>query len=112
MSTMRNIEWNVINEIVDVNDAYDTFFSIFGNHYEKSFPMSYVHPRRSRKKHPWISACILQSIKRKNKLYKKYLRDASDDGTHFRIFRNKLNHVFRIAKKIIFLQNLIAVKMI
>lgn len=100
MSTMRNIEWNVINEIVDVNDAYNTFFSIFGNHYEKSFPMSYVRPRRSRKKrHPWISAGILQSIKRKNKLYKKYLRDASDDGTHFRIYRNKLKHVIRIAKK-------------
>lgn len=100
MSTMHNIEWNVINEIVHVNDAYNTFFSIFGNHYEKSFPMSYVRPRRSRKKrHPWISAGILQSIKRKNKLYKKYLRDASDDGTHFRIYRNKLNHVIRIAKK-------------
>jgi hypothetical protein len=46
---------------------------------------------------------LLTSIKRKNKLYKKYLRKPSFENKKTYIdFKNKLNHSIRIAKRLYF----------
>ena len=45
------------------------------------------------KSKPWITPAIKISIRKKNKLYKKYLKTKS---VYYRIeYRNKLNHLLR-----------------
>ena len=50
---------------------------------------------------PWITSGIRKSIKRKNKLYKKYLSTKNEYYiSKYKCYRNKLNHLQRISKKI------------
>lgn len=67
--------------------------------YDECFPL--VQKKNcKRKRHPWISNGILTSIKTKNKLLKISLKQPSDvKKSNYRSYRNKLNHVVRIAKK-------------
>ena len=49
---------------------------------------------------PWLTKGLLKSIKKKNALYKQFL--SSPTVTHkrqYKCFRNKLNHLLRIAKR-------------
>ena len=55
---------------------------------------------RHKKKPIWITKGLIVSIKHKNKLYKNYLKTPTDENKlNYKIYRNKLNHVLRIAKK-------------
>ena len=52
-------------------------------------------------KNPWITPCILTSIKHKNRLYAKYLKNKSPTAhTDYKKYRNKLTHLKEAAKKI------------
>ena len=97
----RNFNWDFICSDNDVAMAFSRFNSIFRDIYDTCFPLSYITKRKRRKKrHPWISSGILQSIKYKNKLYKMYLKNPTPDKlSHLRTYRNKLNHILRIFKK-------------
>ena len=41
---------------------------------------------------------IIKSIRRKNKLYKKY-HPTSNNEHKYKVYKNKLNHIIKIAKK-------------
>ena len=57
-------------------------------------------------KNPWITPGILTSIKHKNRLYAKYLKNKSPTAhTDYKKYRNKLTHLKEAAKKIYY-QNL------
>jgi hypothetical protein len=50
----------------------------------------------------WITSGIRKSIKRKNKLYKKYLSTKNEYyKSKYKCYRNKLNHLQHISKKTI-----------
>ena len=49
---------------------------------------------------PWITSAIRTSIKIKNNLYKKFLKTKSYYQTKFKVYRNKLNHLIKISKRI------------
>ena len=52
-------------------------------------------------KKPWMTRGLLKSIKRKNKLYQKFLRNPSSVNENlYKIYKNKLNHSLRIAKRL------------
>ena len=60
---------------------------------------------------PWMTKCVLKSIKKKNKLYKKYLSDSSKINENaYKKYKNKLNHVIRLSKKNYYEQELIKYK--
>ena len=48
---------------------------------------------------PWVTKGILKSIKRKNLLYKSYIKSPSIYKKKFATYRNKLNHLLRLSKK-------------
>jgi hypothetical protein len=49
---------------------------------------------------PWITRCIAKSVKQKNKLYKKYLQYPKGKNEKiYKKYKNKLNHVIKVAKK-------------
>ena len=49
---------------------------------------------------PWVTQCLLNSIKRKNKLYKAHLKNPCNaTKLRFLKYRNKLTHLLRISEK-------------
>ena len=101
INAIQYIDWNFIYSIEDVNYAYNKFTSVFQSIYDECFALIYIsNSKRRKKRHPWITNGILQSIKRKNKLYQKSLKSPTNNNSvQFRVYRNKLNHVIRISKK-------------
>ena len=56
--------------------------------------------RKQKPNSPWISHALLKSIRRKNVLYKKSLKNPSDSNVQkYKQYRNRLNSVLRMAKK-------------
>ena len=98
---MHYFDWNYIYSIEDVNLVYNNFTSAFQKTYDECFLLIYIsNSKRRKKRHPWITNGILQTIKRKNKLYRRFLRSPTNSNSdQFRVYRNKLNHIIRISKK-------------
>ena len=79
------------NNLYDANAAYD----IFSNNYLKLFNKYFPFKRISRQKYkdkPYITAGIKVSIRRKNKLYHKYIKNRNDvNEAAWKLYRNKVN---------------------
>ena len=70
----------------------------------KSFPLVKTSPKNDRSvnhaKSTWLTSGILKSISKKNQLYKKFLKKPSSRiETNYKKYKNKLNHLIKIAKK-------------
>ena len=68
----RNIDWNNIKILPNVNDAYSKFLEMFLSLYNECFPKIKVKLRPQRQFNPWITKGIRKSSKKKQKLYKKF----------------------------------------
>ena len=67
--------------------------------HDKCFPKIKIKKKYSNRK-PWISDALRNSIRNKNKLYHKYKKIPTiRNETSYKLFRNKLNHVLKIAEK-------------
>ena len=100
---IKDICWNeILNETDDQEKAYNQFLGVFLDIYEANF---LIKQRKNSKtinkdKSPWITNCILKSVRTKNKLYKTYLMNPTDKNEQiYKKYKNKLNHVIKTAKK-------------
>ena len=68
--------------------------------YNKCFPLKKIRARKCTVRKPWITKGLMKSIKKKNIMYKQFLcSPTSSRECLFKNFRNKLNHLLRIAKR-------------
>jgi len=69
--------------------------------YNNYFPLKQAKPRRFKTIHkPWLSVSLLKSCKKKNKLYKNYLKTGSPDLLKkYSKYKNKLTDILRKAEK-------------
>ena len=69
--------------------------------YNEEFPLKKMTSKEiKRKGKPWISKGIVKSSMYKRKLYKHFLKKASHSNEmKYKKYRNKLNHIIRLAKK-------------
>lgn len=94
------INWNHVLDEGDANVAFDMFYDTLKNTYDACFPYVTTNNRRKQTRAQWITSGILKSVKRKDKLHRQYLKTSSPEKwSYYRKFRNKLNHVIRVAKK-------------
>lgn len=101
MSRIECTDWRDVYQTKDTNLAFNTFIQTFLHIYNATFPITVLN-KHKRKKKDWITRGIINSIKTKNKLldYKSYLKTpTSTNRKTYNNFRNKLNHVVRIAKR-------------
>ena len=92
---------SAVFQIPHENSLYK-FNETFNNLTESCFPISKLSKRKSPRQ-SWISKGILVSINTKNKLFKKYKQTNNESSERtFKMFRNKLEHVKRLAKKLYF----------
>ena len=71
---LRNIDWNNIKILRNVNDAYSKFLEIFLSLYNECFPKIKVKLKPQRQFNPWATKDIRKSSKKKQKLYEKILK--------------------------------------
>ena len=97
---VRSADWSYVNELDDPNTAY-SFIETYKNLYNSCFPVKKANNKRKNNWKPWMSNSILKSIKTKQALYRKYLRDPNDlTSAKYKAYKNKLTHTLRIAKRL------------
>ena len=94
------IDWESLNDIRDVNKRYDAFLLLYKQLYDKYFPATKVTKRVRKSQKPWLSKEIKKCIKRKNILYRKYLKNRTlYRFDTYKTCRNTVNAMIRKAKR-------------
>lgn len=98
---LEDINWSLIEGYDDPHKAYNGFLKKYSETYNACFPLRKVKAKLRFIRKPWISTGLRNSIKRKNKLYRSILHNPNQQHERFyKDFRNKLNHLLRIAKRL------------
>jgi hypothetical protein len=96
---LQQYDFNHILELSDVNTAMNSFHNEFCELYYKCFPLITVKRKYSNNK-PWLTEGLKQSIKRKNILYKRFLKYRnSETENDYKLYRNKVQHLLRVAER-------------
>ena len=91
-------DWSEIYPQRNTQGAFSWFYSRF-NLYNKHFPVRKVKLCYNNRK-PWLTDSFKQSIRTKNKLYMRYVNAKSaHNESCYKRYRNKLNHLLKIAEK-------------
>ena len=95
---LSEINWNEVINCDDVDIATNNFLDTLIECYKTCFPLKKLILKSNHK--PWVTKCILNSIKRKNKLYKAYIKNpCTSTKSRFVLYRNKLTHLLRISER-------------
>ena len=70
-------DWTTVYESDNVNNAYDTFISIFTKHFNDSCPETTTRNVSRKQYKPWFTNGLKNACKKKNTLYKKFLKTKS-----------------------------------
>ena len=94
------IDWSLILFCENVEIAYNRFLMEFSNLYNNVFQkVSRIKGNNKRKK-PWIDSVLLQKIRKKNKLFKKYRENPNDNTKkQYAKIRNLVNKSLKNARK-------------
>jgi hypothetical protein len=99
---VENMQWQeALDPHSDVNDTYDLFIDLFTTLYDKFFPVKTKTIKIKETGHkPWITSGIIKSIRRKNNLYKVWIKKRSEETLHkYKSYKNKLTGIIRAAEK-------------
>ena len=99
---IKSLSWEKVTSHNNAQESYNEFFNIFSTTYEKHFRLNKKksQTRIDKNKSPWMTNSIIKSIRRKNKLYKKFLCHPTSNNKHkYKVYKNKLNHIIKITKK-------------
>ena len=110
---IKNVCWEGTISCNNPKESFNQFSTLFTASYDKHFPIKRmkVNKKINKYKSPWMTKCVLKSIKRKNKLYSKYLSDPNKINENlYKKYKNRLNHVIRLSKKKYYEQELITYK--
>ena len=96
---INELDWADIIENTETNPAFNNFSETFLHFYSECFPLKKSKVCYTNKK-TWLSSGLKVSIKCKNKMYKKMHRHPSEaNEAQYKAYKNKLNHILRIAEK-------------
>jgi len=95
ISKVSDANWCNVFESDNCQNAYTEFYTQFKKHYDDSFPLKKLCINyRNRKS--WLTEGLKNSIKTKNKLYVKSLKEPTlSNIKRYKEYRNKLNHILR-----------------
>ena len=100
IKTVRDVDWNPVYQSTDVNNGYAYFENKMVSAFNECFPRKRLSRKRMKDK-KWITAGIKQSIKHKNRIYKKWLKTHShNDEENYKNYRRLLKSVIHKAKEI------------
>ncbi|XP_013856520.1 uncharacterized protein LOC106512449, partial [Austrofundulus limnaeus] len=92
--------WESVLEENDMDKAYDNFLNIFKSLYDKHCPNVEFNSTNKYSEHPWITKGLQNACKKKNKLYRDFIRQRSTGAENkYKKYKNKLTAVLRKAKQ-------------
>ena len=101
---IQNFDFSLVTECNNVHEAFELFNHIIYDMYNESYPLITKTIRCDNKRKAWLTAGIRESIKTKNKLYKKYLKRPITYGDSYRLYRNRLTKIIKHSKNNYYLQ--------
>ena len=100
INTLANMKWEVILNNEDVNFTYTKLIEIFANTCESSFPVRKLSRKTKRQHKPWMTPGLKNACKKKNVLYKRFLKARSDAAeVRYKKYKNKLTSILRYCEK-------------
>ena len=91
--------WNNVLQSDDVNVAYINFIETFSKLYNLHCPVKKAHAKGIYKK-PWITNGLKNACRKKNGLYRSFLRDRTHTSEYrYKTYKNKLTSILRLAEK-------------
>ena len=95
--SLRAKDWDIIYHCTDPNTAYDRLANVITETIRLTLPLKSV--KRCSDQQPWLTKGLSISIKRKNKLYLKYMKNPNvENKNKYAIYRNKLTQLIRKSK--------------
>lgn len=94
---LQKKNWQEILCLPNTNDNFNLFINALFALYNKCFPIKIKYVTTKRLNNPWLTKGILNSIKQKAKLFKRYKLGIITHN-HFKQYRNTLTQVIRFAK--------------
>ena len=89
-------DWTPILECQNCQVAYTLFYEIFRKYYDEGFPVVKLEINAYRNRKPWLTYCLKESIKIKNKLFLRSKKIPTPEKIQFhKQYRNKLNSLLR-----------------
>ena len=99
---LNRSDWDSVTSINDIHRMFNAFTSHVQQLYNKHFPLKDVKCRYNKCKSPWLSEGIYNSIRRKNHLYRKFVRNpTANNKSVYTPYKNKLHSLIKFAKKTI-----------
>ena len=94
---LRETSWDAVKDLDNPNESYVNFIETITQIYDDCFPKTKFKIKSNNNANPWITKGTAKSSKRKQKLYKKFLRKHSiqnekihkDQGKRFEIITMK-----------------------
>ena len=101
MSSINWIEILPCSDSTNVNDIFQSFYSHVARIIDKHAPMRKLSKKEIKSlSKPWISTGLKVSIKKRDKLYKRYLLSRDPYYlTKYRYYRNRICHLLRASKR-------------
>lgn len=93
-------DWNMVIRQDDVNVAVEQFIVTLNNHIEKSTKTKHIRPRYKKLK-PWITHCLIKSIRTRDQLAKKVKQQPFNLQlkNRYNKYRNTLTHLIKTTKQ-------------
>jgi hypothetical protein len=108
---LQNCDWSDVYNCQSANSMYNKFIHRVQCVYDISFPFITKTIKASEEFKPWITRAIKNSIRKKNSLYKDYLKLKTEKShSTYKTYRNKLTAILRKSEKSYYLQKLQSVK--
>ena len=86
--------------VEEVNDAYEAFRKIYLSLYDSYCPIIQCKYKRKYDAKPWITKGLLNACKKKNKLYKDFIKYKTKAAERqYKVYKNKLTMIMRQVKK-------------
>ena len=95
---LGSVNWSQLESYDDPRNSYKSFLAKYTEIYNNCFPVRRIKANHHNIDKPWCSKGLFRSIKRKNKLYRRYLSDPTlSNESSYKTCKNKLTHSLRIA---------------
>ena len=93
---MQNLDWDIMTYTNNCQTAYSVFYKSLLREYNDCFPIKTIKLNYKNRK-PWLTYGLKNSIKEKNRLYVKYMRQNTRcNKTKYKEYKSKLNGLLNL----------------
>uniref|UniRef100_A0A3Q3KL62 Reverse transcriptase domain-containing protein n=1 Tax=Monopterus albus TaxID=43700 RepID=A0A3Q3KL62_MONAL len=93
--------WEPVYREDDLDKAYEKFLNIFKTVYDRNCPRMRYKNKKNYSERPWMSKGLQNACKKKNVLYKQFIKDRSKKAEEkYKTYKNKLTEILRRCKKL------------